>query len=413
MKITHIQAIEVLDSRGNPTVRTFVTLDDGSVGVSSVPSGASTGSHEATELRDQDPKRYQGLGVLNAVNNVNKIIAPKLVNSQSDKLDELDKLMIDLDGTPNKSKLGANAILSVSQALIKAKAVSERRPIWQIIHDFYFKDISPAYPKLMSNVINGGKHADWNFDIQEFIVIPLRQLPSESLKVASEIYHAIQKNLKSKKLSILVGDEGGFSPALNSNEEAFRIIIESAESIGYKNRKDYQLGIDGAASEFYKDGEYVFKKDNKIISGEELVDYYLSFENKYQVYSFEDIFAEDDWINWSLFKKRFNNNDLLVGDDLFCTNTGRMMMGHEKQAANATIIKPNQIGSIYETAEAIKLAKKYGWAVAVSHRSGETEDSFVADLAYASAADFLKDGAPARSDRVAKYNRLIEIENKL
>lgn len=453
MKIKKIKAIEILDSRGNPTLRTFVFLEDGTVVSSSVPSGASTGSHEAIELRDKDPKRYSGQGVLKAVNNVNEIIAPKLVNSQLAKLEEIDRFMLELDGTENKSRLGANAILSVSQALIKAVALSKKIPLWDFINQYYFSDVKPAFPKIMFNVINGGKHADWNFDIQEFIVIPDSTKPADSVltagrqvRIGSEIYHAIQKNLKEKKLSISVGDEGGFSPALNSNEEVFQLIIESAKNIGYENGNDFKLAIDAAASEFFKAGKYILKKDNKEISGDELIKYYLEIKEKYQVYSFEDVFQEDDWENWTKFKKALDSgvvvsrlsrdpppqNDsavlaneridrervrqeskLLVGDDLFCTNTKRMKVGFEKKSANAVIIKPNQIGTIKETVDAIKLAKQYGWAVAISNRSGETEDPFIADLAYGAGADFLKDGAPARGERVAKYNRLLEIENKL
>ena len=410
MKIVNIKAIEILDSRGNPTLRTFITLDNGVVACSSVPSGASTGSHEAVELRDNDIKRYGGLGVLKAVNNVNSLIKNSLINQEADPK-KIDETIIALDGTENKSRLGANAILSVSQALIKAAALSKKLPLWQFINEYYFNGEKPLMPKMMFNVVNGGKHANWNFDIQEFIIIPSRQLVSQSIKMASEIYHSIKKTLKEKKLSTLVGDEGGFSPALKSNEEAFQLIIDSAKQVGYENGKDFKLGIDGAASEFFQAGKYILKKDSQEITGDELIKYYLQIENKYGVYSFEDVFAEDDWENWTKFKIQLDPNKLLVGDDLFCTNTKRMKTGQEKQAANAVIIKPNQIGTIYETVEAIKLAKQYGWAVAVSHRSGETEDSFIADLAYAASADFLKTGAPCRSDRTAKYNRLIEIEN--
>ncbi|KKQ23980.1 MAG: Enolase [Candidatus Roizmanbacteria bacterium GW2011_GWC2_37_13] len=411
MKINKIKAIEILDSRGNPTLRTFVVLDDGTVASSSVPSGASTGSHEAVELRDQDPKRYHGLGVLKAVNNVNDIIAPKLVNLSLERLDELDRLMIDLDGTENKSRLGANAILSVSQAAVKAAALSQKIPIWQFINEYYFQVVKPSMPKMMFNVVNGGKHADWNFDIQEFIIIPQTNKSTDSVRIGSEIYHSIQKNLKEKKLSILVGDEGGFSPALNSNEEAFQLIIESAKQTGYGNEKDYKLGIDAAASEFFSENKYILKKDNKEITGEELIQYYLEIKDKYLVYSFEDVFQEDDWENWSKFFQQAPS--LLIGDDLFCTNINRMKTGYEKKSANAVIIKPNQIGTVKETIDAIKLAKEYGWATAVSHRSGETEDSFLADLAYGAGVDFIKTGSISRSERLAKYNRLIEIENGL
>ncbi len=424
-KIKNIKAIEILDSRGNPTLKTFVFLDDATIASSSVPSGASTGSHEAVELRDNDSKRYHGLGVLKAVDNVDNVIAKKLVNQSIDKLEELDSLMIELDGTEDKSNLGANAILSVSQALVKIAAIASKQPLWQFINEYYF-DAKPKFPRLMFNVVNGGKHANWNFDIQEFIIIPQTNKPTDSVRIGSEIYHSIQKNLKQKKLSILVGDEGGFSPALNSNEEVFALIEESGQKAGYENGADYAFGIDAAASEFFlpgeasaktgKDGQYILKKDNRQISGEELVKYYLSLEEKYQVYSFEDVFQEDDWTNWQSFMKKLVTDEklsIVVGDDLFVTNVKRIKTGIEKKAANATIIKPNQIGTIKETVDAVKLAQKNSWAVAVSHRSGETEDSFIADLAYAVGADFLKTGSLSRSERLAKYNRLIEIENSL
>jgi len=411
MKITNIKAIEILDSRGNPTLKTFVTLDDGTIASSSVPSGASTGSHEAVELRDNDAKRYCGLGVLKAVNNVNSLIKNSLINQEADpKI--IDELMIKIDDTENKSRLGANAILSVSQTLIKAVALFQKKPLWRFINEYYFQEVKPVFPRIMFNVINGGKHANWNFDIQEFIIIPNTNKPTESVRIGAEIYQAIKKNLQEKKMSILVGDEGGFSPALNSNEEVFQLIIESAKNIGYENGRDFRLGIDAAASEFFKEGKYVLKKENKEITGEELIKYYLQIENKYGVYSFEDVFQEDDWENWSKFFQQAPS-ELIIGDDLFCTNTKRMKTGFEKKSANATIIKPNQIGTIKETVDAIKLAKQYGWATAVSHRSGETEDSFIADLAYGAGADFIKTGSMSRSERLAKYNRLIEIESGL
>lgn len=411
MKIKNIKAIEILDSRGNPTVRTFVTLEDGTLALTSVPSGASTGSHEAIEMRDRDQKRYGGLGVLNAVNNVNNIIGKALIGMDADPK-TVDQKMIEMDGTENKSKLGANAILSVSQALIRALSLSAKKPLWQYLGEYYFKS-APQMPKIMFNVINGGKHASWNFDIQEFIIIPQKQLASESVKMGSEIYHALKKNLKGKNLSTLVGDEGGFSPLLANNEEVFQLIIESATQIGYRNSLDYKLAIDAAASEFYQEGRYILKKDGREITGDELISYYLTLQEKYRVYSFEDAFQEDDWDNWTQFMDKIDPHNLLIGDDLFCTDTKRMKTGKEKKSTNSVLIKPNQIGSVLETVEAMKLAKDYGWSVAVSHRSGETEDSFIADLAYAGAADFLKTGAPARSDRVSKHNRLIEIESNL
>lgn len=411
MKIKDIKAIEILDSRGNPTVRTYLTLDDGTVASASVPSGASTGVHEAMELRDNDSKRYDGQGVLNAVNNVNGEIKKAIRGTEAD-VKSVDEAMISMDATPNKSKLGANAILSVSMALARAISLSSKVPLWKFLSDYYF-DGKSGVPKIMFNVVNGGKHAGWNFDIQEFIIIPQKQLASEAVKMGVEIYHAIQKNLKDKGLSRLVGDEGGFSPQLNSNEEVFQLIVESASRIGYRNGQDFWLGIDAAASEFYSQGKYILKKDNREVTGQELVDYYLKLEEKYLVHTFEDVFDQDDWENWSLFMSKVNPHNIVIGDDLYCTDTKRMKTGHEKNSSNAVLIKLNQIGTVTETAAAIKLAQEYGWAVAVSHRSGETEDPFIADLAYSSGADFLKTGAPTRSDRVSKHNRLIEIENKL
>lgn len=411
MKIKDVKAIEILDSRGNPTVRTYLTLEDGTMAAASVPSGASTGSHEAIELRDKDDKRYEGQGVLKAVNNVNSEIKKMVVGMDADPK-TIDEKMITLDGTPNKSSLGANAILSVSEALIRALAVSSKRPLWKFLSEYYFEDKSNM-PKIMFNVINGGKHASWNFDIQEFIIIPQKQLASEAVKMGAEIYHAIKNNLKKKGLSTLVGDEGGFSPNLTSNEEVFQVIVESATNAGYVNGKDYRLAIDAAASEFFSDNKYILKKDNREVSGDELINYYLSLEKKYLVHSFEDAFHEDDWENWTKFMTRLDPHNLLIGDDLLCTDTKRIKVGHEKKSVNAVLIKLNQIGTVLETVKAIKMTKGYGWAVAVSHRSGETEDPFIADLAYASGAEFLKTGAPARSDRVSKHNRLIEIENKL
>ncbi|MFZ6035483.1 MAG: phosphopyruvate hydratase [Patescibacteria group bacterium] len=411
MKVKDIKAIEILDSRGNPTVRTYLTLDDGTIASASVPSGASTGVHEAMELRDKDPKRYDGQGVLNAVNNVNGEIKKAIRGTEAD-VKSVDEAMISMDATPNKSKLGANAILSVSMALARAISLSSKVPLWKFLSDYYF-DGKSGVPKIMFNVVNGGKHAGWNFDIQEFIIIPQKQLASEAVKMGVEIYHAIQKNLKDKGLSRLVGDEGGFSPQLNSNEEVFQLIVESASRIGYRNGQDFWLGIDAAASEFYSQGKYILKKDNREVTGQELVDYYLKLEEKYLVHTFEDVFDQDDWENWSLFMSKVNPHNIVIGDDLYCTDTKRMKTGHEKNSSNAVLIKLNQIGTVTETAAAIKLAQEYGWAVAVSHRSGETEDPFIADLAYSSGADFLKTGAPTRSDRVSKHNRLIEIENKL
>lgn len=411
MKIKSIKAIEILDSRGKPTIRTFVFLDNDIYDSSSVPSGASTGSHEAVELRDNDKKRYHGMGVLKAIENVNNIISPKLIGQTLNEVvfEKIDKMMIELDGTENKSHLGANAILSVSQALLKAYSKALKKPLWQIINEIYFQNTKPNFPRLMVNVINGGKHAGWNFDIQEFMISPISNNPSQSVRIASEIFQQIGKNLKEKKLQTLVGDEGGYSPVLLSNEEVFEIILKSALDLGYQNQKDFNLAIDSAASEFFQNNFYFFKKENKKLSAENLTNYYLNLKTKYKITSFEDPFAESDW---GSFKKFTQMTDaLVVGDDIYTTDPVLIEKGIKEKTSNAVLIKPNQIGTIYETAKAINLAKKAGWKIVISHRSGETEDSFIADLAYGCSADFIKTGSMSRSERLAKYNRLIEIEN--
>jgi len=412
MKIQNIKSIEVLDSRGKPTVRTFVYLDDGSLGVSSVPSGASTGTHEAVEMRDSDKTRHLGQGTLKAVGNVNNILKKELVDQEADPK-KIDKKMIAIDGTENKAKLGANAILSVSQALLKALANSRKLPLWKLINQYYFQDITPNFPRLMVNVVNGGKHAGWNFDIQEFMVVPASIKPSVSVTIAAEIFQQLGKSLKTKGLSTLVGDEGGYSPALHSNEEVFEVITNAASKLGYKNNNQYQLAIDAAATEFYSDGKYILKKTNQTISGQELIEFYLMLQKKYSILSFEDPFAEDDWKDFTTFTKAVNSKSIVVGDDLYVTNTKRIEKGIKEKSTNAVLIKPNQIGTILETAAAINMTKNNGWKVVISHRSGETEDSFIADLAYGSAADFIKTGSTSRSERLAKYNRLLEIENNL
>lgn len=410
MKIKNLKAIEILDSRGKPTVRTFITLEDGTVASSSVPSGASTGSHEAVELRDNDKSRYQGLGVLKAVSNVNNIIAKKIIGLEADPR-EIDKVMIDLDGTPNKSVLGANAILSVSQALVRALSISKKIPLWKFINEYYFER-SPAFPQLMVNVVNGGRHASWNFDIQEFMIVPKTNKPGMAVKVAAEIFHQLGKNLKAKNLSTLVGDEGGYSPLLSSNAQVFETLIEAAHDAGYQNDVDFNLAIDAAASEFFKDGKYEFKKEGKMLSGDELIAYYKQVMEKYKILSFEDPFSEFDWDSFKKFTAT-EKETVIVGDDIYTTDPKLIIKGIAEKASNAVLIKLNQIGSVTETVEAIQTAQKASWKVAVSHRSGETEDSFMADLAYAAGAEFIKTGSMSRSERLAKYNRLIEIENGL
>lgn len=413
MKITKIKSIEVLDSRGKPTIRTFVFLDNDVFASSSVPSGASTGSNEAVELRDNGKNRYFGFGVKKAVENVNKIIAPKLIGQKIDEtsFEKIDKLMIEIDATENKSYLGANAILSVSQALIRVFALAVKKPLWQVLNQVYFAGKKPSFPRLMVNVINGGKHASWNFDIQEFMISPTKNSPSQAVQVASEIFQQLGKNLKEKGFSTLVGDEGGYSPALKNNQEVFEVILESAKKINYQNGEDFNLAIDSAASEFYENDFYYFKKENKKLTTDELIAYYKNLKNQYQIFSFEDPFEENDWNGFKKFTREIDA--MVVGDDLYTTNPNLIKKGIKEEATNAVLIKPNQIGTIFETAQAINLAKNNGWKVIVSHRSGETEDSFIADLAYASSADFIKTGSMCRSERLAKYNRLIEIENLL
>lgn len=412
MNITSLQAIEILDSRGKPTIRTFLTLEDGSVHAASVPSGASTGAHEAVELRDGDEKRHMGQGVTIAVHNVNNSIANILKNKPVEDISALDQAIMELDGTENKGKLGANAILSVSMAAVRAAAYIEKKPVWKFLNEHFFVQVKPGFPRLMVNLINGGKHANWNFDIQEFIIMTKATQPSVSTRVAAEIFLQLGKQLKKKGLSPLVGDEGGYSPALNSNEQAYEEILSAATAAGYKNVEDFEFGMDAAATEFFDKGTYTLKRDNKTVSPDELIEYYSQLGQKYHIQSFEDPFAEDDWETFAKFAKMAEQFKFqIVGDDLFVTNPKRIQKGISEKAANAVLIKLNQIGSVSETAKAILMTKRAGWRVAVSHRSGETEDSFIADLSYACHADFIKTGSMSRSERLAKYNRLIEIEN--
>lgn len=410
MKITNLAALEILDSRGNPTVRTIVTLEDGTTHASSVPSGASTGSHEAVELRDEDNTRYMGKGVLNAVENVNTTIKEEIVGMEADP-NTIDELMLHLDGTPNKAKLGANAILSVSQAVVKAAAHAKGQPLWKFMNEYYFNSSPVGFPQLLVNIVNGGKHASWNFDIQEFMVVPNTKTPSESVRIAAEIFHNLGKVLKEKKLSTLLGDEGGYSPLLSSNEEVLDTIIAAAKNAGYENVIDYRLSLDVASTEFFKDGKYEFKKQNKWLTPEELTAYYQEIGQKYFILSFEDAFSEDDWASWTHFTDMAEKFQFItIGDDLLVTNPERIKRAIDEKAANAVLVKVNQIGSIKETVEAINMSHAAGWKTAISHRSGETEDSFIADLAYACASEFIKTGSMARSERLAKYNRLLEIE---
>lgn len=407
MKITNVKAIEILDSRGNPTVRAYVTLEDGSIHESSVPSGASTGSYEAVELRDEDKGRYLGKGVIKAVENVNTKIAEAITGLEADP-NTIDQAMLDLDGTENKANLGANAILAVSQAVVRAAAHIENKPLWQFMNEYYFKDVKPDFPRLLVNIINGGKHANWTFDIQEFMVVPNTNKPSEAVRIAAEVFHNLGKILKEKKLSTLLGDEGGYSPALSSNEEVLSTILTAAKKAGYENEKDIRLSLDCAATEWFENGQYISHQTGKTLTPDELVAYYLKLATDYSLLSIEDPFAEDDWDTYKKFTAE--TKAIVIGDDLFVTNPKRIQKGIDEKAATAVLIKVNQIGSIKETVEAINMTHKAGWKTAISHRSGETEDSFIADLAYACASEFIKTGSMSRSERLAKYNRLLEIE---
>ena len=408
--ITDIYAREILDSRGNPTVEVDVVLEDGTVGRASVPSGASTGAYEAVELRDGDKKRYLGKGVLTAVENVNEIIAPELVGFDATQQADIDQLMIELDGTPNKAKLGANAMLGVSLAVAKASAASLDLPLHRYIGGTNAKEL----PVPMMNILNGGKHADNNVDIQEFMVMPVgAESFAEALRMNAEIYHQLKAVLKKHGLSTAIGDEGGFAPNLESNAAALDMIVEAIKEAGYKPGEQVALAIDTAATEIYQDGLYNLAGEGLVKNSAEMVDYYEMLVNKYPIISIEDGLAEDDWDGWKLLTDRLGKTVQIVGDDLFVTNPVRLAQGIEKGVANSILIKLNQIGTLTETLDAIELAKRHGYTSVVSHRSGETEDSTIADLVVAINAGQIKTGAPARTDRVAKYNQLLRIEEML
>ncbi len=410
--IVSVYGREILDSRANPTIEVEVVLEDGSMGRAGIPSGASTGVYEAVELRDGDKSRYMGKGVLTAVKNVNEIIAPEIVGM--DALDQvaIDKAMIALDGTPNKAKLGANAILGVSIAVAKAAAVSRNMPLYQYIGGINGKTL----PTPMMNILNGGSHADNNVDIQEFMVMPVGA-PSfrEGLRMGAEVYHALKGVLNKRGLATGVGDEGGFAPNLASNEEAIQVILESIEKAGYTPGKDFMLAIDAAASSFYskEKGKYVLEGEGVEMTSEELVNYYEMLVDKYPIISIEDGHDEEDWAGFKMMVERVGKKCQIVGDDLFVTNTERLSRGIKEKAANSILIKLNQIGTLTETLDAIEMAKRAGFTAVVSHRSGETDESVIADLAVAVNAGQIKTGAPCRIDRVAKYNQLLRIEEML
>lgn len=410
--IIDIYAREVLDSRGNPTVEVEVVLADGSRGLAAVPSGASTGAHEAVEMRDNDKKRYLGKGVLKAVNNVNEVIGPEIVGMDATDQVMIDTMMIKLDGTPNKKRLGANAILGVSMAVAKAAANSLRIPLYAYLGGTNAKEL----PVPMMNILNGGAHADNNVDIQEFMIMPVGAKSfSECLRMNVEIYHTLKIVLKAKKLSTSIGDEGGFAPNLKSNEEALTVIMEAIKKAGYKPGEQIALALDVAASEFYdpKTKKYTFAGEKKTFTASALVDYYAELVKKYPIISIEDGLAEDDWAGWATLTKKLGAKVQLVGDDLFVTNVKRLSEGIKKGIANSILIKVNQIGTLTETFDTIEMAKRAGYTCVISHRSGETEDATIADIAVAVNAGQIKTGAPARSDRVAKYNQLLRIEDNL
>jgi enolase len=411
--IEYVEAREILDSRGNPTVEVDVVLEDGSLGRAAVPSGASTGVHEAVELRDGDKKRYLGKGVLKAVENVNKIIAPALIGFDALDQVDVDRSMIELDGTENKSKLGANAILGVSMAAARAAADHLELPLFKYLGAFH----STVLPVPMANIINGGAHADNSVDFQEFMVMPVGATNiKEAIRMIAEVFHNLKGILKDKGYSTAVGDEGGFAPNLKSNEEACEVILSAIEKAGYRPGEDLVIALDPAASEFYNADKkrYVFKKsDKRELTSAEMAAYWKTWLDKYPIMSIEDGMSEDDWDGWKTLTDLVGNKIQLVGDDLFVTNTKRLAMGIERGVANSILIKVNQIGTLTETFEAVEMAKRAGYTTVMSHRSGETEDAFIADLAVALETGQIKTGSMSRSDRIAKYNQLIRIEELL
>ena len=409
--IKSIKAREILDSRGNPTLEAEVRLEGGSIGRAAVPSGASTGKHEAMELRDGDKSRYNGLGVLKAVANVNDIIAPALIGMLSTDQQAIDDKLIGLDGTDSKSNLGANAILGVSLAAAHAAAKQLGASLYH-----YLGDGGDTYklPVPMLNILNGGKHAADSTDFQEFMVVPAgADSFSHALRMGTEVYHSLKSVLKNKGLNTNVGDEGGFAPSLPSNIQAIEYILQSIEQAGYQPGKDCFIALDPAASEFYKDGKYILSREGKELTSQQMVDYYVKWVNKYPIISIEDGMAEDDWAGWQLLTGKLGDRVQLVGDDLYVTNVDRLSQGIKMKASNSILIKLNQIGTLTETISAINMAHMANWTAVVSHRSGETEDTTIADLAVGLNCGQIKTGAPCRSERTAKYNRLLKIEAEL
>ncbi len=408
--ISQVKARQVLDSRGNPTVEVDVTLECGVMGRAAVPSGASTGEHEAVELRDKDPKKFTGKGVTKAVKNVNTTIAKAVKGMACDNQEALDKKLIALDGTPNKAKLGANAILGVSLATARAAAEFYDMPLYRYLGGVQARTL----PTPMMNVLNGGSHADNNVDLQEFMVMPVGAKSfSEALRMGAEIFHALKKVLKKKGMNTAVGDEGGFAPDLQSNEAALKALMQGIKAAGYKPEKQICIALDPAASEFYKGGKYHLAAEKKKLSSKQMVDYYAGLCKRYPIVSIEDGLAEDDWTGWKIMNQKLGDKVQLVGDDLFVTNTQRLAKGIKMDVANSILIKVNQIGTLTETIEAIEMARDNGYTSIVSHRSGETEDTFIADLVVAMGTGMIKTGSASRTDRICKYNQLLRIEEHL
>ena len=413
MKVKAIKGREILDSRGNPTVEVDVLLSSGASGRASVPSGASTGSHEALELRDGDKKRYGGKGVKKAVGYINNELAKALARKEFDQR-KLDETMLALDGTENKSRFGANALLGISLAFAKATATEKKQPLWKYFNQIAKTGLPVRLPVPMMNIINGGKHAENSTDLQEFMIFPAGAKSfSEALRYGTEVFHALKKILHARGLGTNVGDEGGYAPALASNEAAIAVILEAITAAGYKPGKDIYLAIDAAASELYKDGVYSLATENTKLSSEEMVAYYKKWTEKYPLVSIEDGLAEDDWTGYQLMTTQVGKKAQIVGDDLFVTNPKRLIQGIEQKAGNAILIKLNQIGTVTQTLDTIRMAAKAGFNAIISHRSGETEDTTIADLAVGVGVGQIKTGSLCRTDRTAKYNQLLRIEEEL
>ena len=414
MQIAAVHAREILDSRGNPTVEVEVALRDGARGRAAVPSGASTGAHEALELRDGDPKRYGGRGVLQAVSHVNGEIASAVRGLRADEQEALDRRLIELDGTPTKSRLGANAILGVSLAVAHAAAAGRGQPLFRYLGELAASPAAGLLPVPMCNILNGGKHAEGSADFQEFMVMPLGASSfAEALRMAAEVYHALGRLIHERGLPTTVGDEGGFAPPGLANAEAVELVTRAIEAAGYRPGEDLALALDPATSELFEDGSYRLAREGRTLSSAELADLWEDWCRRYPIVSIEDGMAEDDWEGWRLLAQRLGDRVQLVGDDLFVTDVTRIERGIRERSANAVLIKPNQIGTLTETLAAIEAARRAGWAAVISHRSGETEDTTIADLAVATGAGQIKTGAPARGERTAKYNRLLRIEEEL